>query len=173
MDTTIKLHPGQTFSPEVFKRIDGPDYTFGASGQWQALFVFRGQHCPICQAYLGKIEERREVFRQAGGHRHRRLCRHRSSDAGDHRQQQGQFPDTLRHGYPDHAAPGALHFRPVSARETDHRFPEPALLVVNAESILQIVDIANAPFARPDLELLLQGLGFVIEKHYPTRGTYR
>ena len=62
---------------------------------------------------------------------------------------------------------------PVSARETDHRFPEPALLVVNAESILQIVDIANAPFARPDLELLLKGLRFVIEKRYPTRGTYR
>ena len=62
---------------------------------------------------------------------------------------------------------------PVSARQTDHRFPAPALLVINPEGILQIVDVANAPFARPDLDLLLKGLRFVIEKRYPTRGTYR
>src|SRR5260370_33903676 len=59
---------------------------------------------------------------------------------------------------------------PRSAQETDHRFPEPGLLVVNMEGILQVVDVANAPFVRPDLDTLLLGLSFVIEKNYPTRG---
>ena len=59
---TSQLHPGQKFSPETFKRLDGADYTFDAPGQWQALFVFRGQHCPICKAYLGKIEAQRGRF---------------------------------------------------------------------------------------------------------------
>jgi peroxiredoxin len=62
---------------------------------------------------------------------------------------------------------------PRSAQETDHRFPEPALLVVNADGILQIVDVANAPFVRPELDTLLGGLGFVIENNYPIRGTHR
>ncbi len=62
---------------------------------------------------------------------------------------------------------------PRSAQETDHRFPEPGLLVANMEGILQVVDVANAPFVRPDLDTLLMGLSFVIEKNYPTRGTYR
>jgi hypothetical protein len=36
------------------------------------------------------------------------------------------------------------------------------------------VDIANAPFVRPELDTLLRGLGFMIEKkNYPIRGTYR
>ena len=36
---------------------------------------------------------------------------------------------------------------------------------------LQIIDISNAPFARPDLDGLLNGLKFIQEKDYPIRGT--
>jgi hypothetical protein len=53
MNTTAKLHPGQPFT-EVFKRVEGADFTFGATGKWQAPFVFRGHHCPICKSYLNK-----------------------------------------------------------------------------------------------------------------------
>ena len=62
---------------------------------------------------------------------------------------------------------------PRSVQETDHRFPEPALFVVNKDGVLQLVDIANAPFLRPDLDRLLRGVGFIIEKGYPIRGTHR
>jgi hypothetical protein len=40
MNTTATLHPGQPFNAEVFKRVEGADFTFGAPGKWQALFVF-------------------------------------------------------------------------------------------------------------------------------------
>lgn len=53
---------------------------------------------------------------------------------------------------------------PRSAAETDHRFPEPALFVVNPQGALHLVDVANAPFLRPHLDLLIGGLRFVIEK---------
>ncbi|GAC1322610.1 MAG: peroxiredoxin-like family protein [Collimonas sp.] len=173
MDTTSKLHPGQKFAPEIFKCLDRPDYTFGAPGQWQALFVFRGQHCPICKAYLGKIEAQRSRFEQLGisvaavsadSEAQTRLTAAASSPA---------FP--LLYGM-DVAAMQRLGLyvsEPRSAQETDHRFSEPALLVVNADGILQIVDIANAPFVRPELEALLRGLSFVIENNYPIRGTHR
>ncbi len=63
---------------------------------------------------------------------------------------------------------------PRSAAETDRPFAEPGLFVVNAEGKLQVVDIANAPFARPDLKSLLMGLTFIRnpENNYPIRGTH-
>jgi hypothetical protein len=58
-----------------------------------------------------------------------------------------------------------------SADETDRPFPEPGLLVVNSEGKVQIIDISNAPFARPDLNSILKGVKFIQEKRYPIRGT--
>ena len=43
---------------------------------------------------------------------------------------------------------------------------------VNADGNIQILDISNAPFARPDLEGLLKGIKFVRDNDYPIRGTH-
>ncbi|MFD2029883.1 hypothetical protein ACFSKM_05400 [Ancylobacter dichloromethanicus] len=60
---------------------------------------------------------------------------------------------------------------PRSPEETDRPFPEPGLFIINPEGRLQIVDISNAPFARPELHGVLNGLKFVQQKNYPIRGT--
>lgn len=60
---------------------------------------------------------------------------------------------------------------PRSPAETDRHFPEPGVFVINPEGRLQIIDISNAPFARPDLAALLTGLKFIQAKDYPIRGT--
>ncbi|MBE9030257.1 hypothetical protein IQ266_10995 [filamentous cyanobacterium LEGE 11480] len=39
---------------------------------------------------------------------------------------------------------------PRSPEEHDRPFAEPGLFVINAESAIQIIDISNAPFTRPD-----------------------
>ena len=64
---------------------------------------------------------------------------------------------------------------PRSEKETDHNFPEPGLFVVNADRKLQVVDLSNNPFARPDLEIFVSGLEWIRapENNYPIRGTYR
>lgn len=36
---------------------------------------------------------------------------------------------------------------------------------------VQIVDISNAPFARPEIASILRGIRFIQEKGYPIRGT--
>ncbi|MGP4846922.1 hypothetical protein ACTXGQ_22630, partial [Marinobacter sp. 1Y8] len=63
---------------------------------------------------------------------------------------------------------------PRSEKETDHPFAEPAVFVINAEGKVHIVDISNAPFSRPDLEALANGLAFVRnpENNYPIRGMH-
>lgn len=171
MDTTQKLHPGQRFTPVVFKQLDGNDYTFGVAGIWQALFVIRGQHCPICKAYLEEIEKRRAAFSELGVHV--------AAVSADSESQTRLTAEATRPGYPllygmDEAMMhdlGVYVSEPRSPQETDHRFPEPALFVVNPDGALHLVDIANAPFLRPDLDRLVGGLRFVIEKRYPIRGT--
>ncbi len=59
---------------------------------------------------------------------------------------------------------------PRSPQETDRPFAEPGLFVINTAGLVQIVDISNAPFARPELKSLLQGIRFVMAKDYPIRG---
>ncbi len=59
---------------------------------------------------------------------------------------------------------------PRSPQETDRAFAEPRLFVINPKGQVQMIDISNAPFARPDLKSLLKGLKFVMSKDYPIRG---
>lgn len=59
-----------------------------------------------------------------------------------------------------------------SKKETDYPFVEPAAFVVNTDGNIQIIDISNAPFARPELESLTDGLSFIREHDYPIRGTH-
>lgn len=173
MDTTAKLLAGQAFSPEVFKCMGGSEYRFGVLGLWQMLFVFRGQHCPICKTYLKKLEGLRASFEKLGV----TIAAVSADTEAQTRLTIAASAPGFRMLYgmdiPAMQRLGLYISEPRSSQETDHRFPEPALLVVNPEGILQIVDVANAPFVRPDLDTLLMGMGFVIEKNYPIRGTYR
>lgn len=171
MNATSKLHPGQPFAPVSFKQFGGSDFTFGASGGWQALFVIRGQHCPICKSYLAEIEQRREALAALGVSL--------AAVSADSEAQTGITAAAAKVKFPllygmDEATMHRLGLyvsEPRSAQETDHRFSEPALFVVNPQGVLHLVDIANAPFLRPDLDRLVGGLRFIIEKAYPIRGT--
>jgi len=64
---------------------------------------------------------------------------------------------------------------PRSAQETGHAFAEPGLFVVNSEGKIQVVDILNNPFVRPELQALVNGLGWIREpaNNYPVRGMHR
>ncbi|MFL0839792.1 peroxiredoxin family protein, partial [Vibrio parahaemolyticus] len=33
---------------------------------WQAVFVYRGKHCPLCTKYLNEIETYKQAFSDAG-----------------------------------------------------------------------------------------------------------
>ena len=63
---------------------------------------------------------------------------------------------------------------PRSEQETDHNFAEPGLFVINEDHQVQVVDISNNPFVRPELEALVSGLGWIRnpDNNYPIRGTW-
>ncbi len=128
METTTKLHPGQQVAPLTFKRLDGTEYQFGGTGAWQALIVYRGQHCPICTGYLGKIKQRFDAFEKLGVHV--------AAISADHEAQARITFDKVHPNFPllyglDDAMMRALGLyisTPRAASETDHNFPEPGLL---------------------------------------------
>ena len=63
---------------------------------------------------------------------------------------------------------------PRSPQETDHPFSEPGLFVINEHGTLQVIDISNNPFVRPELKTLVSGLRWIRdpENNYPIRGTH-
>lgn len=135
------------------------------------LVVYRGAHCPLCKRYLNELHELRSDFQQAGV-----SVSALSSDPAERAEKlvaengwefpvgYGLTPDEMREL-------GLFVSDPRSPEETDRPFAEPGVFVLNPQGQLQIVDISNAPFARPDLKALLQGIIFVAKNDYPVRGT--
>ncbi len=52
---------------------------------------------------------------------------------------------------------------------------EPSIFVVNSESKIQVVDISNNPFVCPELQDLVNGLGWIRspDNIYPARGMHK
>ncbi len=166
------------FPAADFPRIEVPRLGGGAldlstpeSGRdWRMIVVYRGEHCPICARYLKGLEGLLSGYREAGVD----VAVVSADPEEKARRFAGANGLTMPVGYgltPEQMGTLGLYVSdPRSAQETDRPFAEPALFVINAAGRLQIVDLSNAPFARPDLEQLLAGIRFVREKDYPVRG---
>ena len=142
----------------------------GAHDGWQAIFVYRGLHCPICKTYLGKLEQKLDEFKELGADV--------VAVSGDPKEKADAFVEEVGLSMPvaydlsiDQMKSLGLYISmPRSDTETDRPFPEPGLFVTTPEGTVQIVEIANAPFVRPDLDLVVRGLSRGKEG-YPVRGT--
>jgi peroxiredoxin len=170
------LFAGQAFPKTNVERIGGGAMTLGtpeAGRDWQLGVVYRGLHCPLCKKYLAQLNDLAGQFHELGVD-----VVAVSGDPQEKAQAMVAEKDlTLPVGYglsiAQMTALGLYISDPRSAQETDRPFPEPGLFVVNEKGNIQILDISNAPFARPDLESLLGGIKFVRANDYPVRGTHR
>lgn len=64
---------------------------------------------------------------------------------------------------------------PRSEQETDHAFAESGLFVVNEQGTIQVIDLSNNPFVRPELTVLANGLAWIRnpENNHPVRRMHR
>ncbi len=137
---------------------------------WQMVVVYRGKHCPICKTYLAELERVAPEFAKAGVG-----IIAISSDPEDRAR---SFTEEIGVSYPvgyDLSVEqmrdlGLYVSKPRSEKETDRPFAEPGVFVINADGLLHVVDISNAPFSRPDLAGLAKGLKYIRENDYPIRG---
>lgn len=140
--------------------------------QWRLLIVYRGKHCPLCTRYLNEFE--------AYIPRLQAINVHTVAVSGDSLEQYLIHREKLENTYPIYhgltleqmKSLGLYISHPRSEQETDHPFAEPGLFIINEHGTLQVVDISNNPFVRPDLENLVKGLEWIRQNDYPIRGTY-
>lgn len=170
-----KLAAGAEFPKFSVPLVAGGQADLGgeaSDGRWKLVIVYRGLHCPLCAKYLATLEELTPKFDELGAD-----VIAISGDGIEKAKEQVAKGDlTIPMGYDlsiaQMQALGLYVSNPRSPEETDRPFPEPGLFVVTDKGTLQIVDISNAPFSRPDLNMILRGIEFGIEKNYPVRGTY-
>ena len=169
---TEKLGAGAAVPAIRLDKVGGGGVTIGGGRDgWQLIVVYRGKHCPICKHYLAGLKDLGAGYAAAKDEV--------VAVSGDPKEKAEAFMAEIQPNFPvgyglsvaDMRRLGLYVSNPRSPQETDRPFAEPGLFVVNPKGEAQIVDISNAPFARPDLAAILKGLQFIQEKGYPIRGT--
>ncbi len=165
-----KMSAGATFPDLSWETVAGERLQPAKQSGWRMLVVYRGKHCPLCKAYLDTLSGLLGEFEAAGV----TVSAVSADPAEKARAEVGEqgwtFPVAHDLSIDDMRALGLYISDPRSPQETDRPFAEPGLFVINPLGQAQIIDISNAPFARPDLKGLLKGLQFVMSKDYPIRG---
>ncbi|MEO1143011.1 MAG: peroxiredoxin-like family protein [Pseudomonadota bacterium] len=173
--STPKPVPGEKLAPMQFPKLGGGVLEIGGTRENCTLFVvYRGKHCPICTKYLKQLNELKPQFNELGIDV--------VAVSGDPEEkakiQLEQINPDFEVGYDltieQMQELGLYISDPRSPQETDKPFAEPGFFVINDEGKAQIIDISNAPFARPELESMLMGLKFIRnpENNYPVRGMH-
>jgi len=170
------LTAGSPFPKTEIPQLGGGTVTLGdpqGARDWQLVVIYRGLHCPLCKKYLAQLEDMQGQFHEIGVD-----VVVASGDPQDKAQamvteQALSLPMGYGLSVAQMQALGLYVSDPRSPQETDRPFPEPGLFVVNAEGLIQMVDVSNAPFLRPDLAGVLSGITFIRNNDYPIRGTHK
>ena len=173
---TQKPQAGSKFPDIEVTMLNGDTKSLGKpenGHDWKLVVVYRGQHCPICTKYLNQLETIKKSFYDAG-------VDIIAISADSKEQLESHLEEKIDINFPiayglsveQMNTLGLYISDPRSEKETDHPFAEPGVFVINAKGEIHIIDISNAPFARPELESLASGLSFIRENDYPIRGTH-
>lgn len=166
-----KFTPGADFPALSWKTVGGGALDLHAESGWRMLIVYRGKHCPLCKRYFKQLGELMGEFKEAGVFVGTVSADPLEKAQADVESEGWTFPVGYGLSIEEMKTLGLYISEPRSPQETDAPFSEPGIFVLNPAGKVQILDISNAPFARPELSGLLGGLKFVIANDYPIRGT--
>lgn len=165
-----KMAAGARFPTIGWNAVSGARVEPAHGTGWRVTIIYRGAHCPLCKIYLNTLDGLLEQFNAAGITVATVSADPREKAEAEVAECGWKFPVGYGLSVDEMHQLGLYISEPRSPQETDRPFAEPALFVINPDGDVQIIDISNAPFARPDLQSLLKGLQFVIGKGYPIRG---
>lgn len=138
---------------------------------FSVVVFYRGKHCPICKGYLQEVQDHLDGLREAGAEI---VAVSMDSEERARTSAQEWGLDRLPVGYgmtEQTARDWGLYIssaRPGS--EEPEVFSEPGLVVLRPGGEIFFVQVQSAPFTRPPIDQLIQGLNFVTENDYPARG---
>lgn len=171
MTMTQKLAAGSTFPAMSWPTPGGGKVDIAGGSGWRMLIVYRGKHCPLCKKYFTALDSLLVGFQSLGVSVAAISADPKEKLEADLAEFKWRFPVGYGMSTDEMKRLGLYISEPRSAQETDRPFAEPGLFVVNPEGKVQIVDISNAPFTRPDLAGILNGIKIIQERSYPIRGT--
>lgn len=141
---------------------------------WMLIVVYRGKHCPLCTTYLRELNAALTDLNALGvdviavSADSKVRAADQTMDIGpEYDVAYGLTTDQMQ-------ALGLYVSGPRNGIDVEAPFAEPGLFVVDDSGLVQIVDISNVPFARPDLRWIAKGIGFRRGpmKDAPINGTY-
>lgn len=140
-------------------------------GGLSVIFFYRGVHCPLCKTQIEELARRQDELRAAG-----LAVAAVSMDDADRFARQAAEWDLGRlsvgHALTQASARAWGLYLSDKAKEAEPaRFAEPGIAVLKADGSIYALALQTTPFARPRLDDLIKGLGFVIQNDYPVRGT--
>jgi peroxiredoxin len=169
---STKLKPGTAMPTMKLAKVGGGTAEIGGKrDKWQAVVVYRGLHCPLCKRYLTTLNSlvegfhaiNAEVIAVSADPKEKAETEKKELDLG--------FEVAYDLSRDQMRALGLYISDPRSPQETDRPFAEPGLFLVNPAGQAQVIEISNAPFARPDLNGILNGLKMTQERGFGPRGT--
>jgi peroxiredoxin len=166
-----KLAAGSAFPDIRVPRHGGGELAPATIPGWRLLVVYRGKHCPLCKPYLSGLDQLLEDYAAAGVQVMAISADTAEKAAADIAEFGWRFPVGHDLSVGQMRQLGLYVSQPRSPQETDRPFSEPGLFVINPEGAVQVVDISNAPWARPDLAAIARGVKRIQEVGYPIRGT--
>ncbi len=167
-----KLTPGQ-MAPALSLPLTGGG-TWDLAAQKPELLsmvvVYRGYHCPVCKGYLQKLNGLVDAF-AAQGVSLVAVSMDSAERAAAAKAEWELSNLPIAYGMTEATAQAWGLWVSSSIKEAEAAiFAEPGLFWVLPDGKLYLIDIANMPFARPDLDLLLSKTG-AVKAGYPPRGT--
>lgn len=151
--------------------VDGGVTALGRGEGWRLVVIYRGLHCPLCATYLTELEGLAPRYAALGASVVAVSADPKEKAATSARNGGLTFPVGYDLGIDQMQALGLYVSQPRSPKETDRPFAEPALFLVRPDQRLQIACVSNAPWARPDLAQIADGLDWIQKNDYPVRGT--
>ncbi|WP_282095304.1 redoxin family protein [Epibacterium ulvae] len=174
---THKLAAGKAFPAITLPLLGGgqADLATPAQGHdWKLIVVYRGKHCPLCTTYLKQLEQLREGYSKIGID----IMAVSTDSEARATEQMSEVNPSYPVGYGltlDQARTLGLYISGVrNGMNVEAPFAEPGFFIVNEEGNLQLVDTSNVPFARPDLQSVLNGLTWLRSQttKFPVNGSH-
>lgn len=135
------------------------------------VIFYRGLHCPVCKMYLTKLNGLIDMAAEVGV-----TVVAASMDPEDRATQTkadwelGNI-DLAYGATAQDARNWGLYLTAAIKEAENNQFAEPGLFWVRPDGRLYLIDIANMPWSRPDVEFLLSKVQFAMDNSYPARGT--
>ena len=170
---STKLIPGSQAPALSLPRVGGGTWTLSDQTPevLTMVIVYRGYHCPVCKDFLaGELEPLVPDF-EAAGVRVVAVSMDNEERATKAKAEWGLSKTEIAYGMTEATARNWGLYISSSIKEAEAAvFPEPGTFWIKPDGSLYLIDIANMPFARPNLKLLLSKVP-AVSAGYPARGT--